>query len=143
MAGAALAAMLATSGVYAQEAAWRHGRTTAGPEAWLVQKPSILARMTNMHIEAKSTSALEGGGNGLNFRNDGWDFTGFARLGYRFTPHVRLELEGGWRKGADNYSAKTLLPGSDPNSTDITLCGPGPSQGPLPVPQRPRRGPSR
>jgi len=119
LAGAALAAMLATSGVYAQEAAG------ATDDSWAEHGwygAIDLGAHDQQHMEAKAT--LEGGGNGLNFRSDGWDFTGFARLGYRFTPHVRVELEGGWRKGADNLSAKTLLPGSNPNSTDITLCGP-------------------
>jgi OOP family OmpA-OmpF porin len=119
LAGAAVVALLATTGAYAQEAAGATGDTWA-EHGWYGAIDAGAHYQT--HMEARGSLEVPGG-NGLNLRNDGWDFSGFVRLGYRFTPHVRLELEGGWRKGADNKSAKTLLPDSNGNSNGLSLCG--------------------
>jgi OOP family OmpA-OmpF porin len=50
------------------------------------------------------------------------DWAGFARLGYRFSPNWRAELEGGYRPG-DLVSALSPEPRTPP--TSVALCTPG------------------
>ena len=81
LAGAALAATFAASGAYAQDAGW-YGAVDAGwhqPEHFSVSTAASPPQTIKLHMDG------------------GW--AGFARVGYRFDPHWRLELEGGYRDG--------------------------------------------
>jgi len=80
LAGAALAVTtLAASGAAAQDTGW-YGALDVGYH-W------------------SDDTNFETGLGPVNLDGDD-DWTAFARLGYRLSPHWRVELEGGWRPGA-------------------------------------------
>jgi opacity protein-like surface antigen len=79
--GAAAVAMFAASGAYAQDAGW-YGAIDAGwhqPEHMSVSEATFPPVSVRIHQDS--------------------DWVGFARIGYRFDPHWRLEIEGGYRPG--------------------------------------------
>ena len=73
------------------------------------------------------TSGLPG--NGFNQRTN-WDFAGFARIGYRFSPHFRLELEGGYRPAGIEHMIR-LNPPSDEN---FNVCAVASAENTCPAP---------
>ncbi|WGM46459.1 Outer membrane protein [Brevundimonas sp. NIBR10] len=69
------------------------GAASAEPDGWYGAVDAGY-----QHIDRRIN--LESATTGNNFRmeiNDGW--TAFARLGYRFNPNWRVEVEGGYRSG--------------------------------------------
>ncbi|MBW8304453.1 MAG: porin family protein, partial [Brevundimonas sp.] len=54
------------------------------------------------------------------------DWAGFARLGYRFTPNWRVELEGGYRPGELGEMTASGTPG---------ICNAVPAAGPCEIPE--------
>ncbi|AQR63015.1 cell envelope biogenesis protein OmpA [Brevundimonas sp. LM2] len=69
------------------------GAASAEPDGWYG------AVDAGYHF-AQGQYNVEAAGNGVNWQidaNDGW--AAFARLGYRFNPNWRVELEGGYRSG--------------------------------------------
>src|SRR4051812_22046248 len=110
LAGAAFAAVFAASGAHA-----------GSPDGWYGAVDVGYHAMDG--LEGASSNAAS---NGVPYR---WtwftdnDWTGFARLGYRFNPNWRLELEGGYRKG-DLRSVRAR--GSQtPAFNNTGLCAPG------------------
>src|SRR5271154_6285307 len=94
--GVATAALLAASGAAAQGASdynWQdlgwYGAADFGYH-W----PSL----GNGH---STGLAPDGAAYNYHFRENN-DWAGFGRLGYRFTPHVRAEIEGGYRQSGFN-----------------------------------------
>src|SRR5262245_50210090 len=88
LAGAALAAMFAASAAAADEPGW-YGAIDLG---W--------HKSTNLKTNS-ATLASDNLPYHLHFKtNDSW--AGFARVGYRVSPHLRLELEGGYRDSKIN-----------------------------------------
>jgi OOP family OmpA-OmpF porin len=69
------------------------GAASAEPDGWYGAVDAGFHRMEDgINAESQST------GNNWNFEvNDGW--AAFARLGYRFNPNWRVEVEGGYRSG--------------------------------------------
>lgn len=105
LAGAALVAVFAASGVSAQETGW-YGAVDLGyhwPQAIKTQSNQTLPDGEFAHWSWKSEK----------------DWTGFVRLGYQFNPHVRAEVEGGYRPG-DLLSAR-----GPAVRHPIGLCTPG------------------
>jgi OOP family OmpA-OmpF porin len=104
LAGAALAATFAASGAYAQDAGW-YGAVDVGahqPEHFSIHTASFPSQQVNLH-------------------QDG-DWVGFARVGYRFDPHWRLELEGGYRPGKwGSLSAAKFSGHADDGSVMLNL----------------------
>jgi OOP family OmpA-OmpF porin len=101
LAGAALAAVFAAWGAAAQDTGWYVAADVGyhWPDAF---------EMTSSGTPKAS----------WNF-NQKEDWTGFARLGYQFNPHWRVELEGGYRPG-DIDSIR-----GSANQTIQGLCAPG------------------
>ena len=85
LAGAALAAVFAASGVSAQETGW-YGAVDLGYH-W----PQSIKSTSNQTLPD------------AEFAHWAWksekDWTGFVRLGYQFNTHWRAEVEGGYRPG--------------------------------------------
>ena len=68
------------------------GAASAEPDGWYGAIDAGYQWIEPINIESEA--------NGANFNidvNDGW--AAFARLGYRFNPNWRVELEGGYRSG--------------------------------------------
>ena len=83
LAGAALATLFTASGASAQVNGW-YGAIDAG-----MHRPE--------GIEATSNAIAPDGSPYAWTFNSEEDWVGFARLGYRFSPNWRVELEGGYR----------------------------------------------
>jgi OOP family OmpA-OmpF porin len=82
-----LLASVAVAGLFAA------GAASAEPDGWY---GAIDAGYHQMEDGINAESQVTG--NNFNFEvNDGW--AAFARLGYRFNPNWRVELEGGYRSG--------------------------------------------
>ncbi|ENZ83384.1 hypothetical protein OR37_00684 [Caulobacter vibrioides OR37] len=105
LAGAALAAVFAASGVSAQETGW-YGAVDLGyhwPQAIKSESEVNAPDGDHYHWAWKSKD----------------DWAGFVRLGYQFDPHWRAEVEGGYRPG----DLKAVHgPGV---RTPVGLCTPG------------------
>ena len=85
LAGAALAAVFAASGVSAQETGW-YGAVDLGqhwPQALTAESDAFAPDGASYHWTWKTEK----------------DWTGFVRLGYQFNPNWRVEVEGGYRPG--------------------------------------------
>jgi opacity protein-like surface antigen len=87
----------------------------------------------HLHQDAPTTSQLDepdGRPAQLRFHTDE-RFAGFVRVGYRAAPHLRFELEGGWRPGdlrsIVEYRTYLRAPGSI-----LAVCGAGPGACPSP-----------
>ncbi|RYG08880.1 MAG: porin family protein, partial [Caulobacteraceae bacterium] len=92
------------------------GAASAEPNGWY---GAIDAGYHIMEDGINAESDLTG--NNWNFEvNDGW--AAFARLGYRFNPNWRVELEGGYRSGdvgtvravSGNNGVCNITPGTGP-----------------------------
>src|SRR5580698_270489 len=85
LAGAALAGVFAAASASADPA----------PSGWYgaIDLGAHIQNDTNTRGEF---SELGGPPADLTFR-EGTNFAGFARVGYKISPHFRVELEGGWR----------------------------------------------
>uniref|UniRef100_UPI00262FE935 outer membrane protein n=1 Tax=uncultured Caulobacter sp. TaxID=158749 RepID=UPI00262FE935 len=106
LAGAALAAVFAASGVSAQETGW-YGAVDLGyhwPQSLKTESDGNAPDGATYHWAWKSKN----------------DWTGFVRLGYQFTPHWRAEVEGGYRPG-DLQGAH----GNAVRAQPVALCTPG------------------
>src|SRR5438128_11910296 len=93
LAGAALAAVFAASGASAQDTGW-YGALDLGWHS---------TRTINFH----AANGLPGDPPIKADLKDSW--AGFARVGYKLSPHLRLELEGGYRPAQIN----SISDGSD------------------------------
>ncbi|HWT50886.1 MAG TPA: outer membrane protein, partial [Caulobacter sp.] len=105
LAGAALAAVFAASGVSAQETGW-YGAVDLGyhwPQSIKTESDGNAPDGAHYHWAWKSDN----------------DWTGFVRLGYQFNPHWRAEVEGGYRPG----DLKSVHGPAQRNP--IGLCTPG------------------
>ena len=100
LAGAAVATALIASGASASEPGW-YGAIDVG---------------AHHQFQAQGTPNAPGF-DGFQASTK-WNVVGFARVGYQVVPHLRLELEGGYRPG----KLKALA--SDP-SGDYYLCAAG------------------
>ena len=104
LAGAALAAVFAASGACAQDSGW-YGAADIGahymePLNFVVSDPGLTPPVEHWTARVQE-----------------YDWTAFARLGYRVSPNVRVELEGGYRPGNLN---------SVVDRTDsLAICAPG------------------
>jgi len=112
--GAALAALLAAPVAFAQDAG--SADNTWAEHGWY--GAIDLGAHFLRHMGEVGSDELPAG-NGINIRNEGWTYAGFARLGYRFTPNFRLELEGGYRNGARVIHDADL---TSPNN-GLSVCG--------------------
>ena len=109
-----LLAGVAVAGLFAA------GAASAEPNGWY---GAIDAGYHIMEDGINAESATTG--NNWNFEvNDGW--AAFARLGYRFNPNWRVELEGGYRSG-DIGTVRAI---SGPNG----VCNITPATGPCTSP---------
>ena len=96
------------------------GAASAEPNGWYGAVDAGYHTMTD-GINAESVTT----GNNWNFEvNDGW--AAFARLGYRFNPNWRVELEGGYRSG----DVGTVRAVSGPNGVCNITPGTGPCYSP-------------
>ena len=86
LAGAALAAVFAASGACAHDNGW-YGAVDAGAHY-----------MENLNFVF--ADANTGANERFVARDQEYDWTAFARLGYRISPNVRIEVEGGYRPGS-------------------------------------------
>lgn len=106
LAGAALAAVFAASGVSAQETGW-YGAVDLG-QHW------------PQSISTESNQTLPDG----EYAHWAWktdkDWTGFVRLGYQFNKNWRAEVEGGYRPG----DLKAVR-GNAVRQQPVALCTPG------------------
>nr|MBA3812582.1 porin family protein [Caulobacteraceae bacterium] len=109
LAGAAAAALLAATGAFAQDSGW-YGAIDLGAH----------------QIRPFETVASGEEPQGLNFRTN-INFAGFARLGYRISPHVRVELEGGYRRSGNFSSAHDT--DQPPLGDGFDLCAVGSAPG--------------
>ncbi|MFI4976524.1 MAG: outer membrane protein, partial [Caulobacterales bacterium] len=93
LAGAALAGVFAASGAWAEPQG-----TGPAPSGWY---GAIDLGLHNWSTWNTRSSANESDGEPahLAFHAGTTDFTGFARVGYKLSPHLRIELEGGYRSG--------------------------------------------
>jgi len=99
------------------------GAASAEPDGWY----GAVDAGYNIMDENINTEAT---GNGVNWQwevNDGW--AAFARLGYRFNPNWRVELEGGYRSG--DIGRVRHSTGSVPSG----LCNVTPATGPCYSPE--------
>jgi opacity protein-like surface antigen len=106
LAGAALAAVFAAGSAAAADAGW-YGAIDLGyhwPEGIKSAKSSNPSALGQPYI--------------WNFNQED-DWTGFARLGYQFNNHFRVEIEGGYRPG----DIKSVTGGT--NQAIFGLCTPG------------------
>ena len=90
LAGAALAALFAATGASAQDTGW-YGALDLG---WHSPQ-SIDAKGSNPGVS--TVAPLSFPYNWSFEPSDSW--AGFARVGYKVSPHWRVELEGGYRPG--------------------------------------------
>ncbi|RYG80069.1 MAG: cell envelope biogenesis protein OmpA, partial [Alphaproteobacteria bacterium] len=68
------------------------GAASAEPNGWYGAIDAGYHMIDDINAESSTTGAS------WNYEvNDGW--AAFARLGYRFNPNWRVELEGGYRSG--------------------------------------------
>ncbi|WP_156363198.1 outer membrane beta-barrel protein, partial [Brevundimonas sp. Leaf168] len=81
-----LLASVAAAGLFAA------GAASAEPNGWYGAIDAGYRVMDDINMEAAST-----GFNHVYEAEQGW--AAFARLGYRFNPSWRVELEGGYRSG--------------------------------------------
>jgi opacity protein-like surface antigen len=107
LAGAALAAGLAAAGASAQGAGWTFDPGYRGADGL----------NSNSSDEAADGKAREWRWSTDNSQ----DWTGFARVGYHFDPHWRIELEGGFRNGLAGEANAQGAPMFEP----IGPCGQG------------------
>src|SRR5665213_537636 len=84
LAGAAVATVFAASGAFAQDSGW-YGAIDIGGH-----------HQNGFHGAFAPTGT---DADGFNFRVHDVELLGFGRIGYRISPHVRIELEGGYRHG--------------------------------------------
>jgi OmpA-OmpF porin, OOP family len=106
LAGAALAAAFMATAVSAQDIGW-YGAVDLG---WHT--------MAGIKTESDQNAADAQHYKWTYSTDDDW--TGFVRLGYQFTPNVRVELEGGYRPGdVDSIRGSGLRP------QPIGLCAAG------------------
>src|ERR1700677_623747 len=103
LAGAALAAALAGSGAIAADGGW-YGAIDIGGH-----------HLQGIEVQAPVVEDT------FNDRIRSVDWDGFVRLGYRITPHVRVELEGGYRHGSLHsvHDVPTTI------GNDIDVCATG------------------
>src|SRR5450432_4823626 len=109
--GAAVAAIATASGAFAQDSGW-YGAVDIGGH----------------HQTGLETAfpPLAGDADGFNFRVRDVEIAGFVRLGYRLSPHFRLELEGGFRNGGIQSINDFKTPDTpSPDGADIDLCSTG------------------
>jgi OOP family OmpA-OmpF porin len=106
LAGVALAAVCAASGVSAQETGW-YGAVDLGYHF-----------PTTLKTESEA-NAPDGAPYHWEWASDK-DWTGFVRLGYQFTPNWRAEVEGGYRPGD-----LTSVRGNGVRQQPRGLCTPG------------------
>jgi OmpA-OmpF porin, OOP family len=117
LAGAAFAALLAATSVSAAESEGWYGAVDLGYN-W------------KSEYGAKSTGNMpDGSPFAYNVATDD-DWAGFARLGYRYTPNWRVELEGGYRPGDVTAALGfpriySTTPPSPTTLRDTALCTPG------------------
>ena len=81
LAGAALVGMFAASGAYADPA----------PTGWYGAIDFGAHWTDSMRLHAANDPTFS-----ARVKTD-TDWTGFARIGYKISPHIRVELEGGFR----------------------------------------------
>ncbi|MBU4435304.1 MAG: outer membrane beta-barrel protein, partial [Alphaproteobacteria bacterium] len=106
LAGAALAAVFAASGVSAQETGW-YGAVDLGyhsPAGLKTESDGTAPDGAHYHYEWAADK----------------DWAGFVRLGYQFNPNWRAELEGGYRPGD-----LTSVRGNGVRQQPRGLCTPG------------------
>jgi OOP family OmpA-OmpF porin len=106
LAGVALAAVCAASGVSAQETGW-YGAVDLGYH-WPEHSED---RVRSQRSGRRALSLGPGSDK---------DWTGFVRLGYQFTPNWRAEVEGGYRPGD-----LTSVRGNGVRQQPRGLCTPG------------------
>ena len=117
LAGAALATVLAASGAFAQGGMWQN-------DGWRPDHGWYgaidLGGHKTLPIDLAVTPTQSGDGDGFSARTN-LDWDGFVRLGYRISPHFRIELEGGYRHGGlDSFQDfKT------PIGNDVDVCATG------------------
>lgn len=75
----------------------------------------------DMAVAASANTAVAGR-SGFHFRVIEDDYAAFGRLGYRLTPHLRVELEGGYRPTRLNSVEDIPAPGA---MASLDLCGAG------------------
>ncbi len=109
LAGVAMAGLFAAGGASAEPNGW-YGAVDAGYHA--VDNLEVLSDPSGFGYDIDVDEA----------------WAGFARLGYRFTPSWRVELEGGYRSHADLGTINNLATGTP------AVCGPTPSVGPCATP---------
>lgn len=111
LAGAAIAAMTVATGAYAEQATGWYGAIDLGGNQKSEWKAKSAGNMVDGSPFVYNVSTSD-------------DWAGFARLGYRYSPNWRVELEGGYRPGdvanaigfKRNYGAVGLK--------DTALCTP-------------------
>ena len=109
MAGAALAAALATTGAQA-----------AQPDGFYAAIDGGYHEANNGGIHTRSSAnAFDGVPYEFKFSYDN-SFAGFARLGYQLQPHWRVEIEGSYRDGG-----LSAVRGSSNRAVPNSLCNPG------------------
>jgi opacity protein-like surface antigen len=102
-----LLASVAAAGLFAA------GAASAEPDGWYGAVDAGYHIIDDINTEASAT------GHNWNWEvNDGW--AAFARLGYRFNPNWRMELEGGYRSGDIGKVRAVTGPNGLCNSTPAT-----------------------
>jgi OOP family OmpA-OmpF porin len=113
LAGTALAAVLAAAGASAQDAGWMLDPGSRGADGLNANK-SDGAQGAKAHDWRWSTDNSQ-------------DWAGFARVGYHFDPHWRVELEGGFRNGlaggANAPGARLFEPSGPCGQDPAAACG--------------------
>ena len=93
------------------------GAASAEPDGWYGAVDAGYQFIDDVELESQTTGVA------WNWEvNDGW--AAFARLGYRFNPNWRVELEGGYRSGDIGRVRR------DSNVTPSGLCNINPASGP-------------
>jgi len=126
LAGAAVAAMLgapamlAAPAAFAQDTDSDYSATTPG---WYGAIEGAGHHMRGLGL---AFEPLPGDDDGFNVRAHDVDWAAFARIGYRISPHIRLEVEGGYRHGGINSINDFKTPDTpSPGGEDIDFCDSG------------------
>jgi OOP family OmpA-OmpF porin len=104
LAGAAVAGLFAAAGASADPA----------PSGWY-GAIDLGAHGTEPMVTTSQFTELGDSPANLRFRDD-LDFAGFARVGYKISPHFRVELEGGYRPDSFNSINERYFAGRPPGS---------------------------
>ena len=107
LAGTAVAMACIGLGASAQDTGW-YGAIDAGAH----HAPTLAVGVAPQPLGFNDNGGLE-------FKTDNVDWTVLARVGYRLSPNLRVEIEGGYR----HSGLKSVFANPNTQAADLALCG--------------------